>query len=100
LLAQRPEVDAIFAASDLAAIGVVRALHASGRRVGEDVAVIGFDDIPAAAELEPPLTTVRQPIADLGVAMTRLLLDRIEGTVDDLPRRTVLPVELVRRATA
>jgi DNA-binding LacI/PurR family transcriptional regulator len=92
-------VDAIFAASDLAAIGVVRALRESGRTVGEDVAVIGFDDIPAAAEQEPPLSTVRQPIAALGTAMTRLLLDRIEER-GDRPRRTVLPVELVLRATA
>jgi DNA-binding LacI/PurR family transcriptional regulator len=99
LLERRPEVDAIFAASDLAAIGVVRALRESGRTVGEDVAVIGFDDIPAAAEQEPPLSTVRQPIAALGTAMTRLLLERIEER-GDRPRRTVLPVELVLRRTA
>lgn len=99
LLERRPDVDAIFAASDLAAFGVVRAVRDSGRRVGEDVAVIGFDDIPAAAEQEPALSTVRQPIAALGMTMTRLLLDRIEGR-DPLPRRTVLPVELVVRQTA
>ena len=61
--------------------------------------VIGFDDIPAAADQQPPLTTVKQPIAALGTAMTRLLLDRIEG-LHGLHRRTVLPVELVRRETA
>jgi DNA-binding LacI/PurR family transcriptional regulator len=99
LLEQHPEVDAIFAASDLAAFGVVRALQAAGRRVGEDVAVIGFDDIPAAAEQQPPLSTVRQPIAELGTAMTRLLLGRIEGRTG-LRRRTILPVELVLRETA
>jgi len=99
LLAARPDVDAVFAASDLAAFGVVRAVRESGRRVGEDVAVIGFDDIPAAAEQHPPLSTVRQPIHDLGTTMTRLLLDRIEGR-DDLARATVLPVELVLRETA
>jgi DNA-binding LacI/PurR family transcriptional regulator len=99
LLGRHPEVDAIFAASDLAAIGVVRALRESGRRVGDDVAVIGFDDIPAAAELQPPLSTIKQPIAALGTAMTRLLLDRIEGR-RGLTRRTILPVELVLRETA
>jgi DNA-binding LacI/PurR family transcriptional regulator len=99
LLDQRPDVDAIFAASDLAAFGVVRALRERGRTVGEDVAVIGFDDVPAAAEQQPPLSTVKQPIAALGTAMTRLLLDRIEGR-SGLSRRTVLPVELVLRATA
>jgi DNA-binding LacI/PurR family transcriptional regulator len=92
-------VDAIFAASDLAAFGVVRALHERGRRVGDDVAVIGFDDISAAAEQQPSLTTVRQPIAALGTAMTRLLLDRIEGR-QGLRRRTILPVELVLRESA
>jgi DNA-binding LacI/PurR family transcriptional regulator len=98
LLEQRPDVDAIFAASDLAAFGVLRALREAGRRPGDDVAVIGFDDIPAAAEQQPPLSTVRQPIADLGVAMTRLLLRRIEG--EPARRTEILPVELVLRATA
>jgi DNA-binding LacI/PurR family transcriptional regulator len=92
-------VDAIFAASDLAAIGVVRALRESGRRVGDDVAVIGFDDIPAAADQQPPLSTIKQPIAALGTSMTRLLLDRIDGR-RGLNRRTILPVELVLRETA
>ena len=98
LLEQRPDVDAVFAGSDLAAFGVIRALRDVGRSPGDDVAVIGFDDIPAAAEQLPPLTTVRQPIADLGVAMTTLLLRRIDG---ETPARTeILPVELVLRATA
>ena len=99
LLVARPDVDAIFAASDLAAFGVVRAVLESGRRVGDDVAVIGFDDIPAAAEQQPPLTTVRQPIPELGVAMTRLLLERISGQ-EPKARSTILPVELVLRETA
>ncbi|HET7071485.1 MAG TPA: LacI family DNA-binding transcriptional regulator [Nocardioides sp.] len=99
LLDERPDVDAIFAASDLAAFGVVRALRESGRSVGDDVAVIGFDDVPAAADQQPPLSTVKQPIAALGTAMTRLLLDRIEGR-PGLTRRTILPVELVLRETA
>jgi DNA-binding LacI/PurR family transcriptional regulator len=99
LLERHPDVDAIFAASDLAAFGVVRALRESGRVVGDDVAVIGFDDIPAAAEQVPSLSTVRQPIPALGATMARLLLDRIEGRVDR-PRRTVLPVELVLRQSA
>jgi DNA-binding LacI/PurR family transcriptional regulator len=95
LLAQRPDVDAVVAGSDLAAFGVVRALLRAGRRVPDDVAVVGFDDIPDAAGHHPALTTVRQPIADLGNAMSRLLLDRIEGRTP--PHSTVLPVELVVR---
>ena len=98
LLEQRPDVDAIVVGSDLAAFGAIRALQQAGRRVLDDVAVIGFDDIREAAEHDPPLTTVRQPIADLGSTMTRMLLDRL---ADRAPRRSaVLPVELVLRATA
>jgi DNA-binding LacI/PurR family transcriptional regulator len=98
LLAARPDVDAIFAASDLAAIGVLRAVRESGRRIGDDVAVIGFDDIPAAVDQQPALSTVRQPIHELGAAMTRLLLDRIEGR-EPAAHATILPVELVLRET-
>jgi DNA-binding LacI/PurR family transcriptional regulator len=99
LLESHPDVDAIFAASDLAAFGAIRAVQESGRRVGDDVAVIGFDDIPAAADHHPPLSTIRQPIPELGSTMTRLLLDRIDGR-GRVARRTVLPVELVLRDTA
>jgi DNA-binding LacI/PurR family transcriptional regulator len=98
LLERRPDLDAIFAGSDLAAFGVLRALRDAGRRPGDDVAVIGFDDIPAAAEQQPPLSTVRQPIAELGTAMTKLLLRRIDG--QPVERTAVLPVELVLRGTA
>lgn len=98
VLARRPDIDAVFAASDLAAVGAIRAIEQSGRRVMDDVAVVGFDDIPEAAHFDPPLTTVRQPIADLGTAMTELLLRRIAGEAPD--PATVLPVELVVRATA
>jgi len=99
LLEQRPDVDAIFAASDLAAFGVMRAVQESGRTVGDDVAVVGFDDIPAAADHVPPLTTVRQPLAELGTTMTHHLLDRIRGD-SQVDRRTVLPVQLVQRETS
>ncbi len=99
LLERRPDVDAIFAASDLAAIGAIRALQRHGRKVGEDVAVVGFDDIRDAADHHPALTTIRQPVADLGSTMARLLLERLSGRT---PERhgVVLPVELVVRETA
>lgn len=98
LLRERPDVDAIFANSDMAAIGAIRAIEASGRRVYDDVAVVGFDDIPEARDHRPALTTVRQPIRDLGTAMSTRLLQRLAGRRP--PRRTVLPVELVVRDTA
>jgi DNA-binding LacI/PurR family transcriptional regulator len=101
LLEHRPDVDGVFAASDLAAIGAIRAIEQSGRRVGrgpDEVSVIGFDDIRDAAGHRPPLSTVRQPIAEMGTTMTVRLLERLSG--DAPPRATVLPVELVLRETA
>jgi len=98
LLAARPDLDAVFAASDLTAIGAMRAIEQSGRKVPDDVAVIGFDDLREAALTAPPLTTIRQPISELGRTMARLLLSRISG--DEPERATVLPVELVRRRSA
>jgi DNA-binding LacI/PurR family transcriptional regulator len=74
ILDRRPGVDAVFAASDLMATGVLRALRRSGRRVPEDVAVVGFDDSPLAQHTEPQLTTVRQPIDAMGARMVAQLL--------------------------
>ena len=91
-------IDGVFAASDLTALGAIRALLQRGRTVPGDVAVVGFDDVLAAAMATPPLTTVRQPIDDLGHTMARVLLDRVGGV--DVQRETVLPVDLVVRASA
>jgi DNA-binding LacI/PurR family transcriptional regulator len=101
ILARRPDVEAVFAASDLAAIGAIRALEERGRTVGRgagDVAVVGFDDIRDAALQRPALTTIRQPVAELGATMSRRLLERLDGKKP--PHGTVLPVELVERETA
>ncbi|HEY2043510.1 MAG TPA: LacI family DNA-binding transcriptional regulator [Jatrophihabitans sp.] len=98
LLQADPTIDAVFAASDLTALGAMRAIEAAGRRVFDDIAVIGFDDIGEALLAHPPLTTVRQPIFELGRTMAERLLERIGG--QDPRRATVLPVELVVRETA
>lgn len=98
LLEHHPEVDAVFAASDLMALGAIRAIEQAGRVVGQDVLVVGFDDIPEAAQSRPALTTVRQPIPDLGATMVERLLRRIEGVATQ--RATVLPVQLIARETA
>jgi DNA-binding LacI/PurR family transcriptional regulator len=98
LLRTVPDIDGVFAASDLMAVGAMQALDSLGRRIPEDVAVIGFDDVPAALIAHPPLTTVRQPIEEMGRQLARCLLDRIEGK--PTKRRIVLPTELVRRASA
>jgi LacI family transcriptional regulator len=97
LLAQG-EVDAVFAASDQMAYGALRALHAAGRRVPEDVAVVGFDDLPPSAHTDPPLTTVRQPIQRMGALVAETLIDLIRHP-NPQPRHTVLPTELVIRAS-
>ncbi|MCE6995227.1 LacI family transcriptional regulator [Saccharothrix sp. S26] len=94
LMATGLRFDAVFAHNDLSALGVMRALTAAGRKVPDDVAVVGFDDIPIAAHAE--LTTVRQPMREMGEAAARLLLSRLEGAA---PSRepVVLPTALVVR---
>ena len=97
LLDSGAQFDAIFAASDLIAIGAMRALAEAGRRVPQDVAVVGFDDIPAASLTTPPLTTVMQDIRGAGQALVETLLAQIEGR--DLPPRK-LPGKLVVRGSS
>lgn len=99
LLARLPHLDAIFAGADLIALGVLQALREAGRRVPDDVAVVGFDDIPAAQRTDPPLTTVHQPVEAIGARMATMLLSRISGVPVD-PPWAVLPTELVHRGSA
>ena len=99
LLADDPDLDAVFVASDMMALGALLALKEAGRRVPADVAVIGFDDFDISRYSEPPLTTVRQPIGDIGRTMARQLLGLINGE-SDLPNAVVLPTELVVRSSA
>jgi DNA-binding LacI/PurR family transcriptional regulator len=100
LLARRPDVDAVFAANDLMAIGALRALREAGRRVPEDVAVVGFDDAPLSRWTEPPLSTVRQPVDEMGREMAEMLIRLISGVDADAHRSAVLPTELVVRASS
>ena len=99
LLHRCPDIDAVFAASDLMAVGAIQALREAGRRIPEDVAVVGSDDSFVAELAEPALTSVRQPIEEMGSEMTRLLLDssaRSDATV----RRVILATSLVARASS
>ncbi|TCB99104.1 LacI family transcriptional regulator [Micromonospora zingiberis] len=98
LLTAHPDLDAVFAASDLMAHAALRTLREAGRRVPEDVAVIGFDDIETAAYTDPPLTTVRQPILELGRQGTRLLLRLAAG--EEVEPALILPTELIVRDSA
>jgi len=91
---------AIVAGNELIAYGVLRAGHVAGRRIPEDLNVVGVDDLPLAAYAQPPLTTVRQDTEGMGRAAAELLLDRIAGYQG--PARTILlaPQLIVRGSTA
>src|SRR3954468_3781201 len=94
-----PRFDAVFAHNDLMAVGVLDGLRAAGRKVPDDVAVIGFDDISIAAHTRPALTTVRQPSREMGEAAATMLLDNLNGT--ELPADPhVVPTSLVIRESA
>jgi DNA-binding LacI/PurR family transcriptional regulator len=97
LLDQRPRLDAVFVASDAMATGALRALARAGRRVPDDVAVVGFDDHPVAQRVVPALTTVRQPIEEFGVLAARYVLARPGAAV---PAATILPTGLIIRESA
>ncbi|GAA2288523.1 LacI family DNA-binding transcriptional regulator [Nonomuraea roseoviolacea subsp. roseoviolacea] len=97
LLGDDPDLDAVFVANDLMAVGALQSLRQAGRRVPDDVAVVGFDDIEAAQYTEPPLTTVRHPVVEQATAMVRLLLGLFEGGPAD---PVILPTELVVRESA
>ncbi len=89
---------AIVAVSDLMALGVMRALYETGLRPGEDIAVVGYDDIPMAQYLQPPLSSVRQPIAEVGERVVEMLLRVIRG--EPLERHVLLEPELIVRASS
>jgi DNA-binding LacI/PurR family transcriptional regulator len=99
LLRQVPDLDGVFVASDLMAFGALAALRQAGRRVPDDVAVVGFDDVATAAVSDPPLTTVAQPVEQMGRIMAGLLLARTRGEVPE-QCCVVLPTTLVVRASA
>jgi DNA-binding LacI/PurR family transcriptional regulator len=97
LLEQSASFDAIFAGSDLIAIGAMRALEEKGLRVPEDVAIVGFDDIPAAALSHPPLTTIAQDYARAGELLVDALIGQINGAVTE--QKMLMPRLVIRRST-
>ncbi|GAB3228856.1 LacI family DNA-binding transcriptional regulator [Glycomyces halotolerans] len=99
LLADHSELDALFVASDLMAQGAIHCLHDHGRRVPEDVAVVGFDDSSPARLNRPPITTVRQPLEDMAAEMVRLLTERIADPALE-PTSVIFEPELIVRASA
>lgn len=105
LLARSPHLDAVFAGSDVMAAGARQALREAGRRIPDDVALVGYDDSAIPRHMDPPLTSVRQPIEEMGRAMIGLLLDEIADRRPAVSRglerrQVVLPTELVLRASS
>ncbi len=100
LLEQHPDLDGIAVASDLMAVGVLRVLAETGRRVPDDVAIVGYDDLGVAERTTPPLTTVRQPIVEMAERATRLLLEQLDESGPSGAMRVIIPPAIVRRASA
>jgi LacI family transcriptional regulator len=88
--------DAVFTASDMMAQGAIRAIREAGLRVPDDIAVVGYDDIPSAGLFDPPLTTIRQPVQKLGALAVETLVDIIQHP-NGSPRRILLSPELIIR---
>jgi LacI family transcriptional regulator len=102
LLARKFPFTAMFAFNDISAIGAIRALRENGKRVPEDVSVIGFDDILSAAYQNPGLTTVRQPLRQMGLIAAETLLQRINGSGKGKYRKEIVvqPELIIRQTTA
>jgi DNA-binding LacI/PurR family transcriptional regulator len=99
LLARHPDIDAVFAASDTMAAAAFGVISNAGLRIPDDIAVVGYDGTPVAMTTRPMLTTVRQPIEDMGHALARLLLERIERP-EEPPRHIVFATELIVRESS
>ena len=99
LLDRHPSLDAVFVASDLMAIGALAALRAAGRSIPDDVALVGFDDSPLCLTADPRLSSVRQPIEEMGREMAQLLMQEIK-LPDRAPRRVILDTQLIVRGSS
>ena len=97
VLRENPQATAIFAANDIMAFGAARAIHESGRRIPEDISLIGFDNLELSTVIHPPLTTIHQPKYELGKAAVEILLRLTAKGSDRMPEHRILPVELIER---
>lgn len=100
LLARKQPFTALFAYNDISAIGSIAAFQEAGFRVPDDISVVGFDDIQSAAYISPALTTVKQPLLEMGEIAARTLLDGIERGQNDTREIAIRPELVVRRSTA
>jgi LacI family transcriptional regulator len=97
LLKCSPLPSAVFAANDLMAIGAMTAIYEAGLNIPQDMAVVGFDDIPTAKLMNPPLTTVTQFQEQIGVRAAEMLIERINGTAPLIGRSVEMPFKLIVR---
>jgi DNA-binding LacI/PurR family transcriptional regulator len=97
LLARNPEVDGIFAANDIMALGAIAAIQERGRLVPDDIAVVGFDDNIVAQTHRPGLTTIRQDIVGLGAAAAETMISVLQNRE---PNIQMLPTEIIIRESA
>lgn len=104
LLEQDPQIEAVFASSDDIALGAMTAASQAGRRIPEDLALVGFDNIPQSAYFQPPLTTIDQPLSRMGCMAVEVLIKRIEsrrgGKEDEPPTALMLEPRLVVRSSS
>ena len=95
-LGKRKDISAIFATADILASGIISGLNAAGRKVPEDISIIGFDDIFYSKVINPPLTTIRQDVQEKGAVAAGLMADYLEGK-EQLPRSITMPIDLMER---
>lgn len=98
-LAADPNVTAVYCANDEMAAGVMRAMHENGRRIPQDISIVGFDGIALGNYLWPPLTTVKQDFHAIGQELVRLVVDEISGTIRSTPERVLVHTTLIVRGT-
>lgn len=100
MIARMSGITAVFAANDHLALGILRALHERGRRVPEDISIVGFDDVPEAEFYIPPLTTIRPDFEAVAVATLELLRDQIDSGASRGQQRVIAPALVPRRSVA
>jgi len=96
VLSERKDISAVFATADVLAAGIMAGLSQAGRRVPEDISLIGFDDVLYSRIVSPPLTTIRQNTEEKGAIAAGIMADYIEGK-ENMPRNIIMPLYLIER---